>query len=139
MIALALILTLASGTQPGVHLESRAQRGWLTGAGLLLAGGGAVALSLAAYQGSQSDAAARVVAAYYSHGAAPAATEAAHVRWLQDRVDSGANQALALLISGGAALLLGIGLVLLDGRSGHTSVALAIQPSGASVLVRGRF
>ena len=95
-----------------------------------------MALSLAAYQGGQSDAAARTVLAYYSHGAAPTAAEAPRVRWLQERSDSSANQALAFLISGGAAVVVGIGLVLVDGRA---TMEVAIQPSGASVLVRGRF
>ena len=115
------------------------RRGWLTGAGLFLAGGGAVALSLAAYQGGQADAAARTVLAYYSHGAAPTAAEAPRVRWLQERADGSANQALTFLISGGAALVLGVGLVLFDGWVGRATMELAIQPSGASVLVRGRF
>jgi hypothetical protein len=98
-----------------------------------------VALSLAAYEATQADAASRTVAAYYSHGAAPTAAEAPRVRLLQERADSTSTQALALVISGGTALVLGLGLVLLDGWLGQTAVSVAVQPSGASVVLRGRF
>lgn len=144
MKALALTLGLAcaaaSADEPGIRC---AGRGWLTGGGLALAGGGVVALSLAAYEASQADSASRTIAAYYSHGAAPTAAEAPRVRLLQERADSTSTQALALLISGGTALVLGVGLVLLDGWLAQApmsvAVAVAVQPSGASVVLSGRF
>lgn len=143
MRALALVVTLlfspAVFGEDGVHLQTCSGRGWLTGAGLAIAGGGAVALSLAAFQAIQADGAARTVAAYYAHGAAPTATEASTVRWMKERADNASTQALALLVSGGAALAVGLGLVLLDGWLGDASMTVAIQPSGASVLVTGRF
>ena len=137
-LILAASCSTAAGGEPAVHLQS-CGRGWLSGAGLALAGGGAVALSLAAYQGTIADSSARTVAAYYAHGTAPTAAEAPRVRWLQERSDSSSTQALVLLLSGGAALVLGVGLVLLDGWLGQASMSVAIQPSGASVLVTGRF
>ncbi len=129
----------AGGAEPGVQLESHCRRGWLTGGGLALAGGAVVALSLAGYEASKADAASRTLAAYYSHGAAPTAAEAPRIRLLQERADTASTQALGLLAGGGAALLLGVGLVLLDGWLGPAAVTVAIQPSGASVVLRGRF
>jgi hypothetical protein len=141
--ALALVLILlcspAAFAEDGVHLQTCSGRGWLTGTGLAVAGGGAVALILAAFEATQADGAARTVAAYYAHGAAPTAAEAATVRWMEERSDIASNQALAFLGSGAAALVMGVGLVLLDGWLGRASMTVAIQPSGASVLVTGRF
>lgn len=133
------LLAGAPGFASEVHVEASRGRGWLTGAGLVLTGGGAVALSLAAIEGAKADSASRTVEAYYAHGAAPTAAEAATVRWMKERSDTASTQALALLISGASALAIGIGLVLWDGWLGHTSVSVGIQPSGASVLVTGRF
>jgi hypothetical protein len=142
MRTIAFVLALASTASladEGVRWETRVGRGWLTGAGLALAGAGAVALSFAAYQGAQSEAASRTVAAYYANGAAPTALEASTVRWLQERSEAAASQALMMLISGGAASLVGIGLVLIDGWLGRATVTAALSPSGGQVLLGGSF
>lgn len=111
---------------------AESHRGWLTGGGLALSGVGLVAASLGAYHAAQSDAANHALAAYYAHGAAPTATEAPAVRWLQERSDQMGATGLGLLIGGGASVLLGLALVLVDGWVGDVSVA--VGPSGASVL-----
>lgn len=116
-----------------------ARRGWLTGAGLMLAGGGAVLLGVGAYDAAQADAASRTVGAYYANGAAPTAGEASTVRWLQERSESMGSLGLGLLISGAAAVAVGIGLVLLDGWLGSAEVSVSLQPARAAVLVSGTF
>lgn len=138
LVLLLVLSTAALADEPGVQTRVVQRRGWLTGMGLALAGGGVVSMSLGAFEAVQGDAAARTIAAYYANGAAPTAGEAPRVRWLKERSDSASSQALAMLISGGAALVLGVGMVLLDGWVG-ASVTVAVQPSGASVLVIGRF
>ncbi len=109
-------------------------RGWLTGAGLALSGGGLVAVSLGAYHSAQGEASRRGLAAYYANGAAPTAAEAPAVRWLQERSDAMGTTGLGLLISGGVAVLLGLGLVVFDGW-----VSVSVSPANASVLVSGTF
>jgi hypothetical protein len=116
-----------------------APRGWLTGAGVMLAAGGAVAISGGAYDSAQAESAAFAVRAYYANGAAPTSAEASTVRWLHERSERLSGQGLGLLIGGVAAAVVGIGLVLLDGWLGGTSVSLSIQPARTSVHVGGTF
>ena len=142
MKGLLLLVALGGGAalaEPNLELETASPRGWRSITGLGLAGAGTVALSLAAYQAGQAESAGRTIAAYYAHGAAPTQAEAPRLRWLAERWRSSSTQAVALLISGGAAVALGVGLVLLDGRAARASITVAIQPSGASVLITGGF
>lgn len=127
---LVLVLLLS-----GEALAHEAHRGWLTGAGLMLSGVGAVAIAIGAYDAAQADAANRTMDAYYANGAAPTVREASAIRWLQERSESMGSLGLGLLISGSAAVLLGIAGVVLDGWAGQPSIAVSIRPTQASVLV----
>lgn len=139
MKAWALIGLLILSGSAGAQQQQTRGRGWLTGVGLGIAGGGAVTLAMAAYQAAQAEAASFGVAAYYRAGAAPTASEASSVRWLQRRSEDASQQSLLLLISGAAALGVGAALVVLDGLWGTASMTVAIQPTGASVVLTGRF
>ena len=133
-----VLLACASAAAGEPQRARSARAGWLTGAGLMLAGAGAVALSLGAYDTAQAEAAAHTVRAYYANGAAPTAAEASTVRWLHERTQQLGALGLGLLVSGGAAVVLGISMVLLDGL-GDASVSLSIQPARAMMLVSGTF
>lgn len=135
MRTLALLMALASSTAAAAERH----HGWLTGAGLMIAGGGAVAASLGAYDAAQAEAAAFALKAYYVNGAAPTADEAATVRWLHERAEAKGATGVALLLGGGAALVVGICLVLLDGWLGPAHVSISVEPGGASMRVRGTF
>lgn len=135
-LALLMVLGCASAS---AQSKSGPRRGWLTGAGLMLAGGGAVALSLGAYNSAQAQSAGQAVRAYYANGAAPTSREAATVRWLQERSEGLGAQGLGLLLGGAAAVLVGITLVLLDGWVGGAPVVLTVHPTRAAVLVSGTF
>ena len=113
------------------------RRGWLTGAGLVLGGARAVALSLGAYDAAQGEAAAHGVRAYYANGVAPTADEASTVRWLEERSQRLSAVGLGLLVSGAAAVVLGITLLFLDGWVGSLSVSL--QPAQGAVRLSGTF
>lgn len=110
------------------------QRGWLTGGGLGVAGTGLVLVSLGAYDAAQGEAARKAIAAYYAHGSAPTVAEAPAVRWLQERSDSMGTRGLALLLSGAAAFVVGIGLVALDGW-----LSVSVTPERAAVALSGTF
>ena len=118
---------------PSVALAAP-QRGWVTGAGLGVAGAGIVVVSLGAYDAAQGEAARKAIAAYYAHGAAPTVAEAPAVRWLQERSESMGTRGLALLIAGAAAFVVGIGLVAFDGW-----VSVSVTPDRAEVALRGTF
>jgi hypothetical protein len=134
---LALILVLGCGSAAAE--QSLEHRGWLTGAGLLLAGAGAVVTSVGVYSAAEGESAARALRAYYANGAAPTAAEAGTVHWLHERSERLSASALLLLVGGGAAVVVGISVVFFDGWLGGTSVSLSIEPGPASVRVSGTF
>ena len=134
MKSICLVLALASASA-----SAASHRGWLTGAGVMLAKAGAAAMTIGGYHAAQGEAAAQAVTSYYANGAAPTAAEASTVRWLQERTEGQSTLGVGLLISGGAALVLGISMVLFDGWVGGASVSLSVQPARATLLISGTF
>ncbi len=127
-------------TSPGVSALGRT---WKTpmGVGLLTAGilsaGAGIPLQF------QASNARREFEVYYGGGMSPRPEQAAEVRELRDRAYAQQNQAIAAFVGGGAAVIGGVLLLMIDGAAGADSesprISLQLTPQSTVVGFAGNW
>ena len=140
-LALAVMtLSLSAAAEP----TPNSHRGWLTGAGIVLVGSGLVVSSIGIHGLLTAQDADRSLKLYYpTEGAAPRSFEVATVRELEARRVAANAMVLPSFAASGASILVGLGLLLLDGllpsRANGVTVALSFADHGGALILTGSY